>query len=67
MDERTRKGIALALKWFGAWLVFTAALMLYGETAPSVVSPSVLGTTVCALAGLACYYGGCWCGRRENI
>ncbi|MGE0082507.1 MAG: hypothetical protein AB7U81_14550 [Thiohalomonadaceae bacterium] len=66
MDDRTRDGIALALKWFGAWLVFTAALMLYGETAPSVVEPRLFDTTLCALAGLACFYGGGWWTRRDR-
>jgi hypothetical protein len=64
MTDRSRKGMALALKWFGAWLVFTAALLLFGETAPSVTDPSLFGTTACALGGLACYLGGCRCDRQ---
>lgn len=66
MDGRTRDGMALALKWFGVWLVFTAALMLYGETAPSVVEPSLSGIALCALAGLVCFCGGSWWARQER-
>lgn len=66
MNDRTRNGLALALKWFGVWLVFTAALLLYGETAPSVVEPRPLRIIACALAGLVCFYGGNWFGCHDR-
>ncbi|MFA5530429.1 MAG: hypothetical protein WDA11_07170 [Thiohalomonadaceae bacterium] len=66
MEDRSRSGMALTLKWFGVWLVFTAALMLYGETAPSVLEPSLFGTLVCALTGLVCFNAGCLCAYRAR-
>ncbi len=66
MEEQQRKGIGLAMKWFGSWLVFTAALLLFGETAPSVLDPNLFPITACALGGLACYLGGCRCERRRG-
>ncbi len=56
----------VACKWTGAWLLVTSGLLLYGETAPSVLFPDFRPTVAVLLLGSVVYAMGCICCGRAG-
>lgn len=53
-------------KYAGVWLVATSALLVYGETAPSIPEPDFTIALVCLGFGTVIYSLGCFCCLRAR-
>lgn len=59
--------VGVGFKCIGAWLLSTAMLLVYAETAPSIAAPDFTVAVACLVAGGLLFYAGCaGCVRRRD-
>ncbi len=63
--QMNRTGVGC--KCFGAWLLITAAILVYGETAPSNSSPAFTIPLLLLGMGAGFYYFGCLSCTRAHF
>jgi len=64
-DRMSRTGVGC--KCLGAWLLITAALLVYAETAASNASPAFAMPLLLLAAGVIFYYYGCFSCARARL
>lgn len=53
-------------KCLGLWLLLTAGILVWGETAPLVLAPNFAPALICLALGSAVFYLGCFCCGRAK-